>query len=77
LKGNKLIGLTGLAAFAPLVLALLSWRAQASLRPSLRLATLASALTCLGFLAGPPYDHISDGLVLGGLITGLFLVLRS
>ena len=77
MKGNKLIGWTGLLAFATLVLALLSWRAKAPLRPALRLATLASALIWLGFLAGPPYDQISGGLVLGGLIVGLFFVMRS
>jgi hypothetical protein len=69
-----LMGWSALTGFAAVVFAVLSVIGQPHRRVAMRLAAVASAMLCGGFLAGPPLDLIAGGIVLALI---LFLVVQA
>jgi hypothetical protein len=72
-----LMGWSALAAFATVVLAVLSFVAQPRLRRRMRAGAAASALIFVGLLMGPPFDQIAGGIILALVIWLAVLAIRS
>jgi len=72
-----MVGWPAVSAFAAIVFAVLSVVGQPQRKAVMRAGAVASALICVGFLAGPPFDLISGGFVLALLAWLVFSVIRS